>query len=223
MIIRKHETITLNTYKFRIRIKLGMLPMRHSFRCNNSLKFSNKFILSLGCDPLALVDCFTPYRRQQRPHCVLLEDLTAFCFKTSLRFASSHHCILLQYLLSPTHYVLYPAFCPKLKTIIAFWWKEFLVEHEIYSEVQQSTVIDSNNVDMGNSNVIPYEQYLTTNDVSVVPSCASSAPNTAYVLIDNNVHTPNEPLVTELAIYKEQVAIIEQTCKLHLLNGTENG
>ncbi|GKE63698.1 hypothetical protein Tco_1514065, partial [Tanacetum coccineum] len=60
------------------------------------------------------------------------------------------------------------------------------VEHEIHSEVQQSTVIDSNNADMGNSNVIPYEQYLTTNDVSVVPSCASSAPNTAYVLIDNN-------------------------------------
>ncbi|GKA27809.1 retrovirus-related pol polyprotein from transposon TNT 1-94 [Tanacetum coccineum] len=90
------------------------------------------------------------------------------------------------------------------------------VEHEIHSEVQQSTVIDSNNDDMGNSNVIPYEQYLTTNDVSVVPSCASSAPNTAYVLIDNNVHTPNEPLVTELAIYKEQVAIYEQRAKFEL-------
>ncbi|GJT56923.1 retrovirus-related pol polyprotein from transposon TNT 1-94 [Tanacetum coccineum] len=90
------------------------------------------------------------------------------------------------------------------------------VEHEIHSEVQQSTVIDSNNADMGNSNVIPYEQYLTTNDVSVVPSCASFAPNTAYVLIDNNVHTPNEPLVTELAIYKEQVAIYEQRAKFEL-------
>ncbi|GJS77511.1 hypothetical protein Tco_0727392 [Tanacetum coccineum] len=90
------------------------------------------------------------------------------------------------------------------------------VEHEIHSEVQQSTVIDSNNADMGNSNVIPYEQYLTTNDVSVVPSCASSAPNTAYVLIDNNVHTPNELLVTELAIYKEQVAIYEQRAKFEL-------
>ncbi|GJR75160.1 hypothetical protein Tco_0087525 [Tanacetum coccineum] len=69
---------------------------------------------------------------------------------------------------------------------------------------------------MGNSNVIPYEQYLTTNDVFVVPSCASSTPNTAYVLIDNNVHTPNEPLVTELAIYKEQVAIYEQRAKFEL-------
>ncbi|GJU77043.1 putative reverse transcriptase domain-containing protein [Tanacetum coccineum] len=85
---------------------------------------------------------------------------------------------------------------------------------EIHSEVQQSTVFDSNNADIGNSNVIPYEQYLTTNDVSVVPSCASSAPNTAYVLSDNNVHTPNKPLVTELAIYKEQVAIYEQRAKL---------
>ncbi|GKD12830.1 hypothetical protein Tco_1197237 [Tanacetum coccineum] len=71
------------------------------------------------------------------------------------------------------------------------------VKHEIHREVQQSTIIESNNADMGNSNIILYEQYLTTNDVSVVPSCASSAPNTAYVLIDNNVHTPNELLEVE--------------------------
>ncbi|GKE67063.1 hypothetical protein Tco_1521224, partial [Tanacetum coccineum] len=51
------------------------------------------------------------------------------------------------------------------------------VEHEIHSEVQQSTVIDSNNANMGNSNVIPYEQYLTTNDIFIVPSCASFVPH----------------------------------------------
>ncbi|GJZ35050.1 retrovirus-related pol polyprotein from transposon TNT 1-94 [Tanacetum coccineum] len=89
-------------------------------------------------------------------------------------------------------------------------------KHKIHNEVQQSTIIDSNNADMGNSNVIPYEQYLTTNDVSVVPSCTSFALNTTYVVIDNNVHTPNEPLVTELAIYKEQVAIYEQRAKFEL-------
>ncbi|GJV50019.1 retrovirus-related pol polyprotein from transposon TNT 1-94 [Tanacetum coccineum] len=89
-------------------------------------------------------------------------------------------------------------------------------EHEIHSEVQQSNVIDLTSVHMGNNNIIPYEQYLTTNDVSVVPSCASSALNNAYVLIDNNVHTPHEPLVTELAIYKEQVAIYEQHAKFEL-------
>ncbi|GJW20933.1 hypothetical protein Tco_0031555 [Tanacetum coccineum] len=88
--------------------------------------------------------------------------------------------------------------------------------HEIHNEVKQSNVIDSTSVHMGNNNVILYEQYLTTNDVSVVPSCASSAPNNAYVLIDNNVDTPHEPLVTELAIYKEQVAIYEQRAKFEL-------
>ncbi|GKG43528.1 hypothetical protein Tco_0480212, partial [Tanacetum coccineum] len=34
-----------------------------------------------------------------RPHCVLLQDLIAFCFKLSLRFASTSqdlHCVLLE-------------------------------------------------------------------------------------------------------------------------------
>ncbi|GKF77977.1 hypothetical protein Tco_0230447, partial [Tanacetum coccineum] len=51
------------------------------------------------------------------PHCVLLEDLTAFCFKTSLRFASRPHCVLLQ----DIHCVLLEdltAFC--LKTSLRF-------------------------------------------------------------------------------------------------------
>ncbi|GJW75494.1 hypothetical protein Tco_0134864 [Tanacetum coccineum] len=50
------------------------------------------------------------------------------------------------------------------------------------------TVIDSTSADMGNSNVIPYEQYLTINDVFVVPSSASSVPNDAYVLHDNDAY-----------------------------------
>ncbi|GKA58572.1 ribonuclease H-like domain-containing protein [Tanacetum coccineum] len=48
--------------------------------------------------------CFkTSLRFASRPHCVLLQDLTAFCFKTSLRFASTSlrfaqdlHCVLLE-------------------------------------------------------------------------------------------------------------------------------
>ncbi|GJT13319.1 retrovirus-related pol polyprotein from transposon TNT 1-94 [Tanacetum coccineum] len=51
------------------------------------------------------------------------------------------------------------------------------VKHEIHNEVQQSTVIDSTSADMGNSNVILYEQYLTTNDVFIVPSYASFVPH----------------------------------------------
>ncbi|GKC38026.1 putative reverse transcriptase domain-containing protein, partial [Tanacetum coccineum] len=52
-----------------------------------------------------------------------------------------------------------------------------LDEHEIHNEVQQANVIDSTSVDMGNSNVIPYEQYLLVDNISVVPSYASSTLN----------------------------------------------
>ncbi|GKB99037.1 hypothetical protein Tco_0985174, partial [Tanacetum coccineum] len=89
-------------------------------------------------------------------------------------------------------------------------------EHETHNEVQQKHVIDSNGADMGNSNVIPYEQYLTINEVSVEPSCASSVPNDAYVLHDNNAYIPHDPLVTELNIYKQQVAMYEQRAKFDL-------
>ncbi|GJZ24002.1 hypothetical protein Tco_0561461 [Tanacetum coccineum] len=41
-----------------------------------------------------------------------------------------------------------------------------LDEHEIHNEVQQANVIDSTSVDMGNSNVIPYEQYLSVDNIS---------------------------------------------------------
>ncbi|GJZ49817.1 hypothetical protein Tco_0604007 [Tanacetum coccineum] len=72
-----------------------------------------------------LYDLFVPQREKsseqryfsERPHCVLLEDLTAFCFKTSLRFASRPHCVLLQ----DIHCVLLEdltAFC--LKTSLRF-------------------------------------------------------------------------------------------------------
>ncbi|GKE25251.1 retrovirus-related pol polyprotein from transposon TNT 1-94, partial [Tanacetum coccineum] len=66
------------------------------------------------------------------------------------------------------------------------------------------------------SNVIPYEQYLTVNEVSVEPSCESSVPNDAYVLHDSNVYIPHNPLLTELNIYKQQVAMYEQRAKFDL-------
>nr|GEY53941.1 hypothetical protein [Tanacetum cinerariifolium] len=89
-------------------------------------------------------------------------------------------------------------------------------EHEIHNEVQQKNIIDSTRDHMGNSNVTPYEQYLSVNDVSVVPSCASSISNYAYVLNDNDAYVPHDPLVTELNIYKEQVVIYEQRVKFEL-------
>ncbi|GKC16095.1 hypothetical protein Tco_1012877 [Tanacetum coccineum] len=55
--------------------------------------------------------CFKDSLRfASRPHCVLLQGLIAFCFKTSLRFASRPHCVLLQDLI---------AFCFKLSLCFA--------------------------------------------------------------------------------------------------------
>ncbi|GJZ49807.1 retrovirus-related pol polyprotein from transposon TNT 1-94, partial [Tanacetum coccineum] len=53
-------------------------------------------------------------------------------------------------------------------------------EQEIQNEVLQSNVIDSTSLYKGNNNVIPYEQYLSVNNISVVPSCASSTLNNVY-------------------------------------------
>ncbi|GJW66025.1 hypothetical protein Tco_0117909 [Tanacetum coccineum] len=77
-------------------------------------------------------------------------------------------------------------------------------EHEIHNKVQPSNVIDSTSVHMGNSNVIPYEQYLSVNDISVVPSCASSALNSVCVSPVNDAIVPHDPIAIELKIYKEQ-------------------
>ncbi|GJR79680.1 retrovirus-related pol polyprotein from transposon TNT 1-94 [Tanacetum coccineum] len=89
-------------------------------------------------------------------------------------------------------------------------------KHDIHNKVQPSNVIDSISVHMGNSNVIPYEQYLSVNDISGVPSCASSALNSVSVSPVNDAFVPHDPIATELKIYKEQVAIYEQRAKFEL-------
>ncbi|GKB65719.1 hypothetical protein Tco_0921905 [Tanacetum coccineum] len=89
-----------------------------------------------------------------------------------------------------------------------------LTEHGLRTKYTTETLSLTQCVNMGNSNVIPYEQYLTTNEVSVEPSCASSVPNDAYVLHDNNAYIHHDPLVTELNIYKQHGAscYVETTC-----------
>ncbi|GJW04748.1 retrovirus-related pol polyprotein from transposon TNT 1-94 [Tanacetum coccineum] len=91
-----------------------------------------------------------------------------------------------------------------------------LDENEIHNEVQHANVIDSTSVDIGNSNVIPYEQYFSVDNISVVPSCASSALNDVCVSSDNDAFVPHDLIATELKIYKEQVAIYEQRAKFEL-------
>ncbi|GJR12141.1 retrovirus-related pol polyprotein from transposon TNT 1-94 [Tanacetum coccineum] len=63
---------------------------------------------------------------------------------------------------------------------------------------------------------IPYEQYLSVNNISVVPSCASSTLNNVFVSSDNDAFVSHDPIANELKIYKEQVAIYEQRAKFEL-------
>nr|GEX66359.1 UBN2 domain-containing protein [Tanacetum cinerariifolium] len=88
--------------------------------------------------------------------------------------------------------------------------------HEIPNEVQQTNVLDSDSVDMGNSNVIPYEQYVKHNEESVVPSAASSVQYDDYMLHENSAYVPDDSFTTTLNIYKDQVAIYEQRAKFEL-------
>ncbi|GJV18366.1 integrase, catalytic region, zinc finger, CCHC-type containing protein [Tanacetum coccineum] len=53
-------------------------------------------------------------------------------------------------------------------------------------------------------------------DLENTIDCASSVPNNAYVLHDNDAYVPPDPLATKLNIYKEQVAINEQRAKFEL-------
>ncbi|GKE55275.1 hypothetical protein Tco_1494460, partial [Tanacetum coccineum] len=88
--------------------------------------------------------------------------------------------------------------------------------HEIPNEAQQTNILDYDNVDMGYSNVIPYEQYVKHNEESVVPSGASSVQYGDYMLHENSAYVPDDSITTTLNIYKEQVAIYEQRAKFEL-------
>ncbi|GJY67456.1 retrovirus-related pol polyprotein from transposon TNT 1-94 [Tanacetum coccineum] len=88
--------------------------------------------------------------------------------------------------------------------------------HEIPNKVQQTDVLDSDNVDMGNSNVIPYEQYVNHNEESVVPRSESSVQYDDYMLHENSEFVPDDSITTTLNIYKDQVGIYEQRAKFEL-------
>nr|GEX09453.1 hypothetical protein [Tanacetum cinerariifolium] len=75
--------------------------------------------------------------------------------------------------------------------------------HEIPNEVQQT--FDSNSADMGNSNVIPYEQYVKLNEESVVPSGASSIQYDDYMLHENSAYVSDDSFTTTLNIDKDQM------------------
>ncbi|GKA46590.1 hypothetical protein Tco_0739473 [Tanacetum coccineum] len=79
-------------------------------------------------------------------------------------------------------------------------------------------------------NMIPYDQYVKDNAVSVVQSNVSSVPNDAYMMIFNDMHEPHaqsvfdttrntvvdNSLTAELATYKEQDELYERRARFKL-------
>ncbi|GJS75156.1 hypothetical protein Tco_0725037 [Tanacetum coccineum] len=102
--------------------------------------------------------------------------------------------------------------------------------HEMHDDVQPNHVVDSHVDYTSDSNMIPYDQYVKDNAVSVVQSNVSSVPNDAYMMIINEMHEQsaqnafantqnkvvNASLTAELATYKEQVELYERRAKFEL-------
>jgi hypothetical protein len=76
-------------------------------------------------------------------------------------------------------------------------------EQRIPNEVQQTNVVRLDTTNMGNSNVVPYEQYVKHNVESIVPSDASSVDNDVCELDDYTVVIPDDTLTTRLNILKD--------------------
>ncbi|GKB41202.1 hypothetical protein Tco_0886144 [Tanacetum coccineum] len=80
------------------------------------------------------------------------------------------------------------------------------------------------------SNMIPYDQYVKDNAVTIVQSNVSSVPNDSYMMILNGIYKPSaqcgsvptqnnvvdNSLTAELATYKEQVELYERRAKFEM-------
>ncbi|GJV51011.1 hypothetical protein Tco_1446752 [Tanacetum coccineum] len=99
--------------------------------------------------------------------------------------------------------------------------------HEMHDDVQPNYIVDSHADYTSDSNMIPFDQYVKDNAVTVVQSNVSSVPNYAYMMILNNIYEPSaqcvsvptqnnvvdNSLTVELAKYKEQVKQYERRAK----------
>ncbi|GJX70330.1 hypothetical protein Tco_0307501 [Tanacetum coccineum] len=102
--------------------------------------------------------------------------------------------------------------------------------HEMHDDVQPNYIVDSHADYTSDSNMIPYDQYVKDNAVTVVQSNVSSVPNDAYMMILNDIYEPlaqcvfvptqnnvvDNSLTAELVTYKEQVELYERHAKFEL-------
>ncbi|GJR51912.1 retrovirus-related pol polyprotein from transposon TNT 1-94, partial [Tanacetum coccineum] len=103
-------------------------------------------------------------------------------------------------------------------------------EHEMHDDVQPNYVVDSHADYTSDSNMIPYDQYVKDNAVSVIQINVSSIPNDAYMMIYNDMYEPHaqsvskttrntvvdNSLTAKLATYKEQVELYERRARFEL-------
>nr|GEW76706.1 hypothetical protein [Tanacetum cinerariifolium] len=103
-------------------------------------------------------------------------------------------------------------------------------EHVMHDNVQLDHVVDLHADHTSISNMIPYDQYVKENDVSIVYSNASSIPNDTFMMIYDDMCEPIAPsefkssrnavvknsLTAELATYREQVELYERRAKFEL-------
>nr|GEZ78787.1 hypothetical protein [Tanacetum cinerariifolium]GFA38945.1 hypothetical protein [Tanacetum cinerariifolium] len=103
-------------------------------------------------------------------------------------------------------------------------------EHVMNDSVQLDHVVDLHADHTSIINMIPYDQYVKDNDVSVIHSNASSIPNDTFMMIYDDMYEPITPsvsnssrnvvvknsLTTELATYREKVKLYERHAKFEL-------
>nr|GEX80973.1 integrase, catalytic region, zinc finger, CCHC-type, peptidase aspartic, catalytic [Tanacetum cinerariifolium] len=103
-------------------------------------------------------------------------------------------------------------------------------EHVMHDSVQLDYVVDLHADHTSISNMIPYDQYVKDNDVSVVHSTTSSVPNDTFMMIYDDMYEPIAPseshssrnaavensLTAELATYREQVELYERRANFEL-------
>jgi hypothetical protein len=89
-------------------------------------------------------------------------------------------------------------------------------EQKIYNKVQQTKVAELDIANMGNSNFVPYEQYVMHNVDPVVSSDISSVDDNVCELDVYTAVAPDDTMTTRINILKDQVRCYEQRAKFEL-------
>jgi hypothetical protein len=86
----------------------------------------------------------------------------------------------------------------------------------VYDTVQLTDVDNTDTIDMGNSNVIPYERYVSDNDLPVLLSDTPSVGLREHDLHEHTSYNPDDSLTARFNTLKDQVAMYEQRARFEL-------